>query len=166
MKIVWHKDTFKGLRRLQILTLYGNKPTFLPQNFLKGLISHQYISLNNNSLGNVPNDIFKSLNLLDIRLDHNLISLDENLFQSLSSPVQITLDNNVLTFLTGKIFKGMMYLRVLTLHSNNLTSLDSNVIFQGLESLTTLTLANNALSFFDRWSIQRFTFTKEAFSWS
>ena len=142
-----NEDAFSGLSdSLQIIDLWNNSLTSLPENVFDGFLNLNAIYLRHNLLTSLPEDVFDGLsNLVWLKLFNNrLTSLPEDAFDGLSNLTELYLQNNNLTSLPENIFDGLSDLNVLALHNNKLTILPEN-IFDDLSSLKSLYLHGNDL---------------------
>ena len=142
-----NEDAFSGLSdSLQIIDLWNNSLTSLPENVFDGFLNLNAIYLRHNLLTSLPEDVFDGLsNLVWLKLFNNrLTSLPEDTFDGLSNLTELYLQNNNLTILPKNIFDGLSDLNVLALHNNKLTILPEN-IFDDLSSLKSLYLHGNDL---------------------
>ena len=106
-----------------------------------GLTGLQDISLDDNSLTTLPEDVFAGRSgLRTLSLEHNsLASLPEDVFDGLTGLTTIHLNNNSLASLPEDVFDGLTGLTTIHLNNNSLASLPEDV-FDGLTGLTTIHL--------------------------
>ena len=105
----------------------------------------------NNSLSSLNEHIFDGLtSLRNLGLTENsLDTLDEDVFDGLTSLSRLGLTGNSLETLDKDIFDGLTSLQFLYLGNNSLDALDED-IFDGLDSLLYLLLNNNNLDTLDK----------------
>ena len=106
------------------------------------------LSLANNSISSLPDDVFSSLSsrLADLDLRHNLLhTVTSRSLSGLTALTSLRLDHNQLTSVTSQAFRHLTSLTRLDLqHNNKLTSLTSGV-FQGLRDVSSLNLSHCGL---------------------
>ncbi len=132
---------------LQILFLYNNQITVLPQRIFDQLNQLQQLGLRNNQITVLPQHIFAGLNQLRmLDLGNNQITvLPQHIFAGLNQLRVLSLDNNQITVLPQGIFAGLNQLVCLALQNNQITILPLG-IFAGSNQLRILHLGNNKIN--------------------
>ena len=136
---------FSGLTALRVLSLYNNELSSLPDNVFLGLTALRQLNLSSNELGSLPAAIFSGLTALGQLYLHinELTSLPDGVFSGLTALETLHLNNNELSSLPDNVFSGLTALGSLLLRDNNLSSLPDGV-FSGLTALWQLWLDGNA----------------------
>mmetsp|Transcript_19547 Transcript_19547/g.54983 ORF Transcript_19547/g.54983 Transcript_19547/m.54983 type:complete len:1223 (+) Transcript_19547:217-3885(+) len=158
--------SFDSFKRLQKLFLHSNQLRELPSDIETLHDTLQVLVLSYNSLTYCPASIFSLTNLVDLRLNDNLIelisediaklenlaslslrsnrlsTLPESLGQLSGSLRKLYLHNNLLTTIPNCIFE-LTKLQTLMLHANNITHIRRS--FDDLSNLEILTLYSNPL---------------------
>ena len=152
--------------QVEILSLYSNKLTTIPEDALTNLTHLTTLNLRSNQLRDFPEKVFRDLTKLkSFNAGLNKLStLHGRLFDGLSNLQELYLDNNALESIPEELFQDLPSLRRLHLHSNRLKKIPGNA-FRGTFSLQGLSLANNNLAFIHEEtlsnlsSLRRLTFT-------
>lgn len=136
----------QNLPDLRELHLDHDNLTVLPPEGFPSLEKLEILSwsrngLNSITLGDVDNDYFPNLTVLD--LSHNaLTSLPNDVFGLMPSLVELDLSNNVLRSISPESLGGLTRLRLVNLEGNRLEVLQPEVI-QNLTNLSRLALEGN-----------------------
>ena len=141
---------FRGLGQLEKLYLLRNQLATLDESVFNGLISLKWLYLGENKFTTLPNCLFKGLPLLQkldvLSLNRNqLATLNESIFDELTSLSYLELHNNILISLPIHVFRGLINLEKLYLRENQLVTLNESV-FNPLVGLIYLTLGSNKLN--------------------
>ena len=134
--------------QVEILSLYSNKLTTIPEDALRNLTHLTTLNLRSNQLRDFPATVFRDLaKLRSFNAGLNKLStLHGRLFDGLNNLQELYLDNNALESIPEELFQDLPSLRRLDLHYNRLKTLPGNA-FRGTHSLQGLSLANNYLAF-------------------
>ncbi|TGG91606.1 MAG: hypothetical protein ERJ67_07770, partial [Aphanocapsa feldmannii 277cV] len=137
---------FKGLSKISLIYLNGNRLSTLPEGVFDGLPNLRVIDLNDNRITSLPENVFAGRSQLRlIYLQRNkLRTLPVNIFDRLSNLKRIWLEGNNLRSLPQGVFDGLSELTHLYLHDNSLGSLP-DYIFDELSDLKYLYLQRNDL---------------------
>ena len=134
---------------VEILSLYRNKLTDIPEDALRNLTHLKTLNLRSNRLRDLPSTVFRDLvKLRSFNAGINKLStLPGRLFDGLIDLQELYLDNNALESIPDELFQNLPSLKRLHLHNNKLKTFPGNA-FQGTFSLQGLSLANNFLTGF------------------
>ena len=137
-------DLFTGLSNLRFLSLDGNSLSQLPGGVFSNLSSLQTLSLSDNSLSALPDRAFSGLsNLRFLSLDGNTLgTLPDSVFSGLSSLQTLNLSGNSLSAFPDSAFFDLSGLQILNLKGNMLSTLPDSMFF-GLSRLRNLDVSNN-----------------------
>lgn len=131
---------------LEDMELIKNYIKILPLNFFQALTKLRYVSLDNNLIEYLPEDIFKNnLNLEEIHLAENKIKyLPLKMFQSLTNLTYLWLSKNLIEDLPSDLFKSNLNLKRIRLDDNKIKIISTN-IFQRLTHLNVVWLDKNLI---------------------
>lgn len=139
--------SFDSLRKLQVLKLSKNQLQSLPWGLLLHLPNLTMLTLYENPLKELPEvlfgemDMFKKLWLYKTQL----YTVPDYVFSNLTNLELLVLTINPrLSYLPTNAFSGLRSLLELSLHTNNLTTLEED-LFQGLQNLRIISLYRNNL---------------------
>ncbi|XP_026217825.1 toll-like receptor 13 [Anabas testudineus] len=140
-----HKDAFRALQKLRILTLSGNLLSSVPT-ATRNLPALEELNLNNNNISRLECEDFANQTMLRrLSLYHNSISaLKDCVFKDLIRLQVLKLQTNHLSDLNSAFKKHLPNLSILYLNANQLTQI-KNVEFKGLHSLQNLSLHDNQI---------------------
>ena len=140
------EGAFNGLSNLTELSLRNNDLKVLPQNIFEPLLSLTTLDLSSNRIASLVFDIFRNNGrLVELNLRNNpLVTLPNQIFQNLTSLELLDMTDCKLASLNPKWFENLRSLKELKLDKNRLTLNDSSV-FRGLGALTTLSIKSNQL---------------------
>ncbi|XP_058811617.1 protein artichoke isoform X2 [Topomyia yanbarensis] len=135
---------FVGCRKLQEISLDGNKLSAVPVNSFKDLPALRLISLKNNLIENVSSESFTMANKLErIDLRFNRIhNLKPNAFASLLVMKELLLAGNLINTIDERAFMGADSIQKLDL-SDNLIEEFPTAALSSIESLKVLNLSLN-----------------------
>ncbi|KAF7634973.1 hypothetical protein Mgra_00005572 [Meloidogyne graminicola] len=153
-------DTFSIAlyQELEYLDISNCQITSIPSKFISQMGHLKFLSLRNNKLKLIDDQMFESKSLLT--LDHLDISNNQIeritplAFKSLSSLLELNISFNNLHFLQENIFFGLKKLKLLDLTRNRISKLEKikiennkeNNLFNGLEQLEELKIGGNLIS--------------------
>lgn len=147
MLIDVHPDAFAGLTRLNILRMESCGLSTIPDS-IRHLTALRYIHLDQNSIDNVPNYMFRELPALrTITLSANRLAdgqrhLPENAFGGLRFLTELDLGFNEFTVVPRQVFSSLSTLEKLRLGDNFITELHPDS-FIGMDSLEELDIGGN-----------------------
>ncbi|XP_055007020.1 toll-like receptor 13 [Boleophthalmus pectinirostris] len=143
-------DSFMPLSRLEILRLFRNKLTEVPQ-AIRTILSLKELDLRNNSIENLGCYDFANLVYLkQLSLQWNKItSLQKCVFQNLPRLQVLELHRNFLAKLNNAFQTSLPSLKVLRLFNNSLATIKKEE-FRGLPALENLTLAQNNIHILEK----------------
>ncbi|XP_069753549.1 immunoglobulin superfamily member 10 [Narcine bancroftii] len=132
------RDSFTGLKSLELLMLHSNKIQEIPDKTFEDLESLQVLKMSYNKVKILNRDTFRGLrNIMRLHLDHNNIEfINPEAFYGLTSLKLLHLEGNVLqelhrdtfvTFRFSQIFK-VSSIKHLYLSDNALTSISSDLL--------------------------------------
>ena len=154
-------DVFALVGRLSFknLSLANNRLTFLPDQVFTNLTGLERLDLSDNRLTNLTRPLFDDLvSLRRLFLANNRISnIDSTVFNSLASLDHLALENNELSSLPTSAFSGLYSLRTLTLQGNRLNALHLEVFTLKYNGLSTLNLDRNRVVDLTQVEISRFS---------
>ena len=138
-----------GIEGLKKLDLSNNQLLTLPPKFFHSVTSSlKEVFFNNNSIHQLPADLFKGLSkLFVLNLSHNELShssLTRESFLDLVRVVILDLSHNRIKKINGSIFESQYSLQVLNLQANDIQEILPNA-FSSLYNLDTLSLTSNSL---------------------
>lgn len=137
---------FKNLRELNLLETHAH--TYLHLESSRYVLSHlknlENLDLSNNSLKNLPENIFDDLTKLsELDLSDNSIKVIQNgIFGKLENLTELFLSYNDLSAIEENAFDGLIQLTKLHLNNNNLEKL-SHGLFKNLSQIHTISLYQN-----------------------
>ena len=133
--------------QVEILSLYRNMLTDIPEDGLRNLTHLMTLNLRSNQLRDFPVTVFRDLvKLKSFNAGFNKLStLPGRLFDGLNNLQEVYLDNNALENIPEELFQNLPSLKRLHLHYNRLKTFPGNA-FRGTLSLQGLSLANNLLT--------------------
>ncbi|KAF5284477.1 hypothetical protein FQA39_LY17012 [Lamprigera yunnana] len=115
--------------------------------YFEGLESLEKIILSNNNIKQIDEDIFKNLiNLTEIDLSTNFITLKPKIFQYSVNLRLLDISQNNLEYLPPELFENLSNLKHLYMWSNKFTTLNGKT-FEKLDNLESLELRNTGLEF-------------------
>ncbi|XP_023017908.2 uncharacterized protein [Leptinotarsa decemlineata] len=141
------KEAFTGLDKLESLELsFCMDPDFNFESIFSPLVSLQWLSLDNNNIQVLPDDLFEPLTHLKyLNLESNkLRSIPNNLFNNLPELKDVRLSNNEIVFIKTGTFRLLSNLESITLSGNNIKHIQRES-FEHLPSLKNLILSGNHL---------------------
>ncbi|CAH1247434.1 RTN4R [Branchiostoma lanceolatum] len=142
--------SFSGMRKLEWLSLNGNKLRSIAAGVFSDLPKLQHLDLSRNKITSIAKDAFRKLPRLEwLKMSQNrLSSIDGGIFSDLSKLGEFFLDGNKLTSIGQDTFIGLTTLRYLMIHDNEIGTVEEGA-FNDLTSLLGLHLAGNRLTFLD-----------------
>ncbi|XP_045456023.1 protein toll-like [Melitaea cinxia] len=137
--------TFSNLPSLNWLLLVNSFIENIPAELFRNNTNLKILSLQENNIKYIPNNIFKGLKLTDLDLSHNKISyLNSDVFSEQTSMTKLKLSYNELKSLPGELFSNMNSLEKLDLGHNSIGFLNKST-FAGLNNLVELSLTENRI---------------------
>lgn len=132
---------------VEILSLYSNKLTDIPEDALRNLTDLKTLNLRSNRLQRLSPTVFRDLvKLRSLNVGFNRLSmLSGRLFDRLHNLQELYLDHNALRSIPEELFQNLPSLKQLHLQFNRLKEFPSSA-FRGTYSLQGLSLANNVLT--------------------
>lgn len=140
-------DAFKGMEKVHMIYLYGNKISIIKAELFKGLNSLKKLMLARNRLHQIESGTFKYLSSLEI-LDlyfNQLENLHEEAFLGLKLLKHLDLNNNKLSRIKNGTFVDLNNLNILLLYHNVIQIIEKGT-FNVLEHLTKLNLKSNKMT--------------------
>ena len=143
------KRSFKGLERLVVLNLAGNKLSQLQHAMFEDLRNLQSLDISGNSIEVIPTDAFQGLgNLYSLQISKNKINaLNLGSLGGMQRLTSLDLQNNSIVNVHKGAFQNLTYLQDLNLFKNHLLEIPEAV--QSLSALKTIDLGNNKISSID-----------------
>jgi Leucine-rich repeat (LRR) protein len=141
------QNLFECLPNLESLEIYQNyKITLTSPNTFKGLGKLEYLLLFECACSTLDNDIFQPLSsVIHISLEYNNIKvINARFFANLVSLVKLEMNNNLISSVYWNAFSWLKNLRYLSLAFNKLFALDTRT-FEKLINLEYLYLENNCI---------------------
>ena len=140
------KKSFKGLERLVVLNLAGNKLSQLKPAMFEDLRNLQSLDISKNLIDAIPQGAFRSLsNLYSLQLARNKISeLSLGSLRGMQRLTSLDLQNNSIVNVHKGSFQNLTFLQDLNLFKNHLVEIPEAV--QSLSSLKTIDLGRNRIS--------------------
>ena len=141
------EDALRNLTELKTLNLRSNRLRLLSRTVFRDLVKLRSLNIGFNRLSMLPGCLFDRLhNLQELYLNNNALkSIPEELFQNLPSLKQLYLQFNRLKEFPGSTFRGTYSLQGLSLANNALTSIHVET-FLNVSSLHRLNLAGNRIT--------------------
>ena len=143
---VLDKFLFSYFKKVQFLSLCGNKITKVTQGSFREMSSLIHLDLSLNNIVEISPDSFAGLsNLLQLDLHGNLLQhLDYSWFQDVFNLRQLILSSNLLRMVGNKDLHALTELNLLNL-SDNLIRTVENKAFKTLSNLLVLELGSNQM---------------------
>lgn len=126
----------------------NTKTNSLNKQHLAGLEDLERITLRENGLSELPEDLFNDVTkLISLDLKSNKLNLQRNIFSKLKKLESLELGNNNLQNLEQGVFRNQKSLTLLNLWGNKLINLTKET-FDGVSSLLELDLSSNTIEEF------------------
>lgn len=130
---------------LVVLDLSGNHVRSLKHNMFTNYTSLKTMILSNNKIDDLPRNAFMNLDLVILRLSHNLLTaIPFQVFAPMQYLRVLDLSHNGIVTVLDHFFKFNRHIEELLLNNNNITKLTSNALAD-LTQLTRLDLSTNSL---------------------
>jgi Leucine-rich repeat (LRR) protein len=140
------KKSFRGLERLVVLNLAGNKLSQIKRAMFEDLGNLQSLDISDNSIEVIPAEAFRRLsNLYSLQLSQNKIgSLNLGSLGGMQRLTSLDLQNNSIVNIHKGAFRNLTFLQDLNLFKNHLLDIPEAV--QSLSALKTIDLGRNRIS--------------------
>ena len=135
---------FKGLGKLEDLSLWHNEIELIARNSFKDLTNLKKLDLGHNKLKFIEPKLFQSLSKLRVLylMENEIETLDEHIFDQMVNVEDIYMKNNKLSVIPQKLFKKNLKLTNIQL-GNNKIQIISSTMFDRLINVTTINLQKN-----------------------
>ncbi|XP_075989892.1 uncharacterized protein LOC142985543 [Anticarsia gemmatalis] len=150
------EELFKDSSNIQTISINGESITELPKKIFRSQVNLKRLDLSNNQIEGIDSDLFSSLKEIEyINLAGNYIThLPRDLFSGQGNLKEVIFDNNKIVSIDFNAFQGVP-IEQLSLVSNELTfDYDDETMspFENLPQLINLNLKDNKIcNFFDDW---------------
>ncbi|XP_069069274.1 platelet glycoprotein V [Pleurodeles waltl] len=144
--------SFDSLHKLQVLKLSKNKLQLLPWGLLLHMPNLTMLTIYENPLKELPEVLFGVMDMLKKLWIYKtqLYTVPDYVFSNLTKLELLVLTMNPrLSYLPSNAFSGLHSLLELSLHTNNLTTLEVD-LFQGLQNLRIISLYRNNMKILPR----------------
>lgn len=147
------KRSFRGLSRLVVLNLSGNKISTVQPSLFEDLRNLQILDLSQNQIQLIPPDSFHGLNNLHtLKLSSNGIrSIDLGSLDGIYTLNTADFENNSITQIHHQAFANTTLLQDLNLYNNKIQRIPEAV--HGMRSLKTIDLGKNLLTRIENTSV-------------